>query len=78
MWIDRHFNGRQPSGLINLSISTAGWGAYAWDKNTSADFAPKMQGGDVFAGHYGNTGNGGNVGNAGSVGNVGNVGISST
>ena len=45
MWIDRHFNGRQPSGLINLSISTAGWGAYAWDKNTSADFAPKMQGG---------------------------------
>ena len=58
----RYFNGRQPSGLSNISTAEGeggggggGGGAYARDKNTSARFCAKNAGarGGVFAGHYG-------------------------
>ena len=63
----RHFNGKQPSGLISIfhlrdesSVCVGVGGAYVWDKTPQQDFALKMQEGlmregNVFAGHYGIT-----------------------
>ena len=44
----RHFNGRQPSGLISmirLQDKSSSGGAYARDKNTSAGLCAKNAGG---------------------------------
>ena len=57
----RHFNGRQPSDLIeiisvirlwNKSSSGGGGGAYAWDKSASAGLCAKCRGAYVQGGEY--------------------------
>ena len=48
----RHFNGRQPSGLISmirLQDKSSSGGAYARDKNTSAGLCAKNAGGGAYA-----------------------------
>ena len=59
--IDREmFSGSVDAGFVlALPFAGGGWGAYAWNKNTSAKLCAKNAGGayaggqGVFAGHYG-------------------------